>query len=155
MLDKKYIYLNKSFESREDLFREVGPQLQEDGIVKDTFIEALIEREQEFPTGLPLPVGVAIPHTDASHVNEDRLVIITLANPIEFLEIGGDEDDLVSVSLVIMIVMNDGKSHLEMLTNIIELAQNQELIESIVSADEEDLVIDLFNKNVFKKENET
>ena len=58
------------------------------GLFKSTWLEAVIKRESEFPTGLPTLIPVAIPHTDSVHVNADGVGFFKLKNPIEFGEMG-------------------------------------------------------------------
>lgn len=147
IIDQDYIYVDFSVDSSNDLFEKIGEVLIENGIVKDSYITALKEREEEFPTGLPLPIGVAIPHTEGIYVNEDKLVIATLSEPIKFVEMGSD-DVLIDVSLIIMIVMKDGKSHLEMLQNIIGTVQNQELVSQIMNEKNTETIKQLLEQSI-------
>lgn len=150
IIDEKYIFLNLEVESQHELFEELGNKLIKDNIVKDTYIYALKERENEFPTGLPLPIGVAIPHTDGSYVKENHLAIATLSKPVHFVEMGTDDENI-EVDLVIMIVMQDGKNHLEMLQNIIATVQNEELVKEIVNEKDSQKVKDLLEKHIINK----
>lgn len=153
IIDEKYIYMDLDVSSKEDIFEKLGTKLINDGVVKSTFIEALIERENDYPTGLPLPIGVAIPHTDATHVNEDQLVIATLSNPVKFVEMGTEEDEI-DVELVIMIVMSDGKNHLEILQNIISTVQNEEIVKQVIGQKEPTEVRKILEDKILAKKGE-
>lgn len=131
IINEKYIYIDLDATSKEEVFEKLGSELIKNNIVKNTFVEALIDREDDYPTGLPLPIGVAIPHTDGSHVINDQLIIATLSNPVKFVEMGAEDED-VDVQLIIMIVMKEGKKHLEMLQNIIATLQDEEIVEQVV-----------------------
>lgn len=37
-------------------------------VAKEGFLDALLKREEIYPTGLPISGGVAIPHTDPQYV---------------------------------------------------------------------------------------
>ncbi|WP_086315227.1 PTS system, galactitol-specific IIA component [Enterococcus sp. 7F3_DIV0205] len=120
--------------TQNELFEKLSTELEAKGIVQQPFLTALIERESEFPTGLPLKIGVAIPHTDGTYVNEDRLVFATLKQPILFNEMGGDEEDVLNVSVVIMLAIKEGKKHLSVLQKLIESIQKEGFIEELAQA---------------------
>lgn len=133
-LDPNLIYRQASFTTRDALFEQVGADLIAQGYVKDSYPTALKEREASFPTGLPVPGGVAIPHTDASHVLKDGLVVITLTDPIEFGEMGGDATDTVDTSVVLMLVLADGKAHVKFLAKTVKAIQDAQFVSALSSA---------------------
>ncbi len=49
-----------------------------------SLVAAVVERERNYPTGLPTPIPSAIPHTDPVHVVHSGLGVATLAEPVEF-----------------------------------------------------------------------
>lgn len=147
LINEKYIYVDLEVSSKEELFEFLGAELMNESVVKETFVDALKEREVDYPTGLPLPIGVAIPHTDSSHVNSDQLVIATLLNPVKFVEMGA-EDDEVDVKLIIMIVMNDGKDHLNILQNIISTVQNEGIVKQVTEEKDPKQIKTILEKNI-------
>ena len=46
------VWLDQEFESQESFYREIADRLYKKGLVKETFGQALIDREAVFPTGL-------------------------------------------------------------------------------------------------------
>ena len=65
------VWLDQEFESQESFYREIADRLYKKGLVKETFGQALIDREAVFPTGLKTETfEIAIPHTDVEHVEE-------------------------------------------------------------------------------------
>ncbi|AUI35075.1 PTS system galactitol-specific transporter subunit IIA (plasmid) [Enterococcus faecium] len=53
--------------------------------MKDSFLEGITNREQEFPTGLEVnQIGFAIPHTDSAHVNSSQICFASLKEPLVF-----------------------------------------------------------------------
>ena len=94
-LKKELVWLDIDYSSKENLFQEVGKKLYEMGYVKDSFANALSEREKNFPTGLATePFQVAIPHTDSIHVQKEAIACIRLLNPIKFRDVGDDENEV-------------------------------------------------------------
>lgn len=127
----------------EDVMKKMGAMLTEQGYTKESFVQALIEREREFPTGLDINgVGVAIPHTDVRHVNRAATAIATLEEPVEFVQMG-TEDEPVGTKLIFMLAVDDPKGHLEQLQRIIAMIQDQDVLKSLIDAKEKSKIIEI------------
>jgi PTS system galactitol-specific IIA component len=137
MITKDFMYCKYDVADRDELFDKLATELMKEGIVNAGFSQALKDREKDFPTGLPVTHGVAIPHTDGTLVNLDQLIFVTLANPIPFNEMGGDEEDVVDVNLVILLAVKDGKNHLATLQSLIEAIQKEGFVNDLINASEE------------------
>ena len=73
--DESIILLHVEAENRDEVLTTIGDNLVNKHLVRPSFVPAIIERENEFPTGLPTAgVSVAIPHTDVEHVIQRTLV---------------------------------------------------------------------------------
>ena len=69
MIELDNIYLDIEASDYKEVLQIMGGILLEKGYVKDYYTDALLEREELSPTGLPVePVSIAIPHTDPCHV---------------------------------------------------------------------------------------
>lgn len=112
--------------TREDLFTAVAELLEARDYVKPGYAQALADREVDYPTGLPFPGGVAIPHTSADHVLADGFVIVTPTTPVQFHEMGGDEEDTVDAGLVIVLVVSDPTNHVKQLSKLIKSLQRED-----------------------------
>ncbi|MDK7302815.1 PTS sugar transporter subunit IIA [Aerococcus urinae] len=51
---KDMVFLNQEIASSDELFEFIGEKAQEHGLVKDSYVQALKDREAQFPTGLQL-----------------------------------------------------------------------------------------------------
>ena len=101
-----------------DIFEQAGGKLVSLGYCKDSYVEALKIREKDFPTGVDMgEVGVAIPHTDVSHVLKKGIAIATTKKPVTFVQMGTD-DETVEVRVIFMLAV-DEKGHLELLQAIL------------------------------------
>ncbi|QZY55226.1 PTS sugar transporter subunit IIA [Crassaminicella profunda] len=146
MLNEEVVAINVSVESREQLLHFMADMLKKEGYVKETYAEAILQREEKFSTGLPTEkFGVAIPHTDAVHVNEPMISIVTLKEPIQFLEMGNPDGE-VDVKIVFMLAMKDSDTQVKLLTNLMGIVQNQELLKEIYEANKEQLILLINNK---------
>ncbi len=119
---------------RDELLERLGRAVVDAGLAKPTYAQALKDREREFPTGLPISGGVAIPHTAAEYVNGNTIVAASLAHPITFGEMGGEEDSQVSVSTVFMLVFADSSQHVPLLSSLIGSIQDEAFVRSISTA---------------------
>ncbi|WP_432407943.1 PTS sugar transporter subunit IIA [Wukongibacter sp. M2B1] len=150
VLNEEVVATNVSVESREQLLNFMADILKKGGYVKDTYADAILQREEKFSTGLPTEeFGVAIPHTDAIHVNEPMICIVTLKEPIQFFEMG-NPDGSVEVKVVFMLAMKDSDTQVKLLTNLMGIVQDKHLLKEIYEANKEQLVL-LINDTLWKK----
>lgn len=148
LIDKNLIFKDLEAASQDELFTAVGSRMIEYGFAKEGYIEELNKREKAFPTGVPVqPIGVAIPHTEGHLINENRLAVVTLKNPITF-EIMGSDHETMSVSLVIFIGMHNGKEHMAILQRLIELIQNAGFVSILMKAITEEEIYQIMNTNL-------
>lgn len=133
--DKTYLAVSLSGKNDEEVLRQMASALQEEGYVKDTFSDAIIRRELEFPTGLPMgDVNVAIPHTDPEHVNKAGFCLGILDEPVTF-NVMGALDEKVDVSIIFMLAIKRKEDQLENLQKLISICQDQEMLKVLLSKD--------------------
>lgn len=61
---KELITINNDSKTIEEFFTNASDILMERGYVKESFLDAILEREKKYPTGLEMPkIVIAIPHT--------------------------------------------------------------------------------------------
>lgn len=98
-LSEETCFTNIRAESQEEALHIIASKMYQKGIVTKDYEEHVIQREKEFPTGLPLNgYKVAIPHTDSRYVKKTRICVASLSEPIEFQVMGGSQEKPVSVS---------------------------------------------------------
>lgn len=148
MIDEKYMLYNIAAADYKEVFEILGGKLIRNEVVKDGFVEALKKREKEFPTGLPVGIGVAIPHTDGSLVIEDKIVFAVLKNPVVFNEMGGDEQDVVSSKLVILLAIGNGQKHLTVLTKLINTIQNETFLSALIHSESQEEMFRVVQNNL-------
>ena len=129
-LREDLIFHDVEAESYADLFRQVGGVLTDKGYGKENYVQGLIERENEFPTGLDIDgFGIAIPHTPVDFVENAATAIATLKNPVKFTEMGSDDE--VEVQLVFILAVTAPKGHMDQLQRIISIIQDKEVLKKI------------------------
>lgn len=131
--------------SAADVLRAVADQALEQGFVRDTFGDALLAREKEFPTGLPTPLPVAIPHTDPEHVLRPALAAVLLDPPVEFGEMGG-ADRTVAVRLAVVLMVTDPGSQVGLLSRLIMALRQPDLEATLAGADTPEALADAIQR---------
>lgn len=147
-LEEELIRVPLIANSKEDIFKQMGGVLIEKGYVKPEYIDALNEREEEYPTGISVGnIGVAIPHTDAKYVNKTAISVGVLEKSIPF-ELMGCDDGTVDVDIVFMLTVSDSQNHLLLLQKLMDIFQKQEILMSIKNVNNAGEVLKILNKQL-------
>lgn len=132
-LDQSLIIHNLKASSYEEVLQLMGTNMYNQGIVKESYTTAIIEREQQYATGLPTNgVGVAIPHTDREHVIRKSLSVGILKDPVDFV-VMGEHEQTVPVKLVFMLAMNENHAQLALLQKLMSIFQDEQLLLSLAN----------------------
>ena len=92
-LKEELVLTDLDAESSGEVFERLGKTLIEEGYCRDSYIDALKTREKDFPTGVNMGgVGIAIPHTDKSHVYKGAVAIGILKKPVKFYQMGTTDE---------------------------------------------------------------
>ena len=145
-LKESLIIIGMEAKSSQDVFEQLGGALTKEGYTKDSYIEALSARETNYPTGLDINgIGVAIPHTDVSHVNKAGIAIGILKEPVPFIQMATD-DEVVKVKLVFMLSVIDPNAHLEELKQILAIIQDTDVLKKLTETDEKQQIIKIIKE---------
>jgi galactitol PTS system EIIA component len=125
------IALNLEVKNKEEVISELGKRMLKNGYVKNTYIDAVLEREKTLPTGLDIgEMCVAIPHTDSKHVNESNVAVAVLNNSVEFNNMI-DPSKKVEVRIVFLLAINNPDSQVTLLSKLMSVFQNVNLLKQI------------------------
>jgi len=134
LFDPKVILLNIEANTADEALTLLAKKLLAEGYVKDSFIQAILDREAEFSTGLPgFGRGVAIPHADPQHVNTSVLAVATLKHPVDF-RMMGNHDEKIAVEVMFMLALKESHSHMSVLQSLMDVIQNESLLTQIKEA---------------------
>lgn len=87
------VFLDFEAGDRAEFFEKLGEELAARGYIKDTWLDAITEREKNYPTGLACQaIKVAIPHTDPEHLEKPYIAVIRPAQPVVFEAMAGMGD---------------------------------------------------------------
>ncbi|MFZ4453201.1 PTS sugar transporter subunit IIA [Salibacterium aidingense] len=115
--------------TKEGVLRTLATNLHQQGLVSESYIQAVIDRENEYATGLPTKgPSVAIPHTDKEHVLTKTLSVGVLAHPVDF-GVMGEREQTTPVELIFMLAMDDEHTQLHMLQQLMNIFQDKDQLE--------------------------
>ena len=141
-IHEELILVGVEAENYEEAIRKVGKKLFDNGYVKDTYIDAVVAREADFPTGLHLDgIDIAMPHTAGIHVNTPAVCVAKLAKPVVFSHMG-DPDTKVDATLLFMMAIKDPDAQIETLQAVMGVFTNKEAIAELNAANTE---VELFS----------
>jgi PTS system galactitol-specific IIA component len=134
ILKEDCIIENLEAATKEEAITAMCRVLFSKGYVKDSFEAAILERERLYPSGLPMEGHkIAIPHTDAEHVNESVILFARLSGPVEFSSMG-DPDEKLQVALVSMFALKEKKKIGFLLDVLINAYSDNDTLDAILKA---------------------
>lgn len=132
------ILIKEPARTSDEILTRLGGLLFENHYVKDTFVQAVLDREKIYPTGLQTTtVGIAIPHTDAKHVNRSAVAVATLESPVTFTAMD-DENQKIPVSVILMMAVSDPKKVIDTLTKVISILEDKPAMDKIIQAEKKE-----------------
>lgn len=151
LLNPTLIELDVEANTSEDILKKLANLLISKGYVKESYLNAVIEREKVFPTGLATEsVGVAIPHADIVHVNKTAIAIAVLKKPIKFKAMGNPEEE-VDVKLVFMLAIKDPAMQLKLLQDLVEIFQDKKMLMCLANSKNVESIISMINSFIESK----
>ena len=145
LLKRELIKIGLEGNTSEEVERAFANLFVEKKYAKESYPDAIIEREKEYPTALPaFAFDIAIPHTFAEHVNEEAMGVAVLKNPVPFKQMGSPEIELKPRILFMLAIINP-KNQLNMLKKIVEIIQDNSALEKIKVAKSEDEIFDVLS----------
>ena len=125
------IFIDLDCNSSEELIKYMSDQMMNAGKVKETYCNAVLERELIYPTGLNTgDIKVAIPHTDPVHVNSAGISVATLKKSVEFKNME-DPNQNIDVDLVFMLAVANPEAQVPLLVKLMGVFSDKELLKKI------------------------
>ncbi len=87
LIPQEFVLVGLDASDKSEAIQLLANLFLHEGYVKDTYIDAVLTREKEFPTGLrTMDVHVAIPHCDVGHCLKPGIAVGILLAPAQFIE---------------------------------------------------------------------
>jgi PTS system galactitol-specific IIA component len=135
LITEDTVFFGIAPESNTEAITILGNKMRSLGYVTEDYTDFALEREKKYPTGLPLlNYGVAIPHTEAEYVIQEKIAVAKLKNPVSFRVMGGSEDKTVQVDLIFMLCIKKGDRQLTLLQNLMDLLSKEEQMDELMNS---------------------
>ena len=139
ILTPETIELKASLSSQEEAIRRAGTLLVENGHVEERYIDSMFEREKSVSTFMGN--AVAIPHGTGDSkqwVTRSGLSVITVPEGVEY----GDGN----VARLVIGIAGKGDEHLEILSKIATVCEDEDNVEQIVRAETKEELLAFFEE---------
>ena len=114
LLKEELVRVGLDAHDGEEALRKVAQGFVDAGYAKDSYPQAIVDREAVFPTALPaVAFDIAIPHCDPAHI-----------------KMMGDPDTTLRPRVLFMLAL-EAHGQVEMLRRLMEVIQDQRLLEAI------------------------
>jgi mannitol operon transcriptional antiterminator len=139
LLTEKTIKLNVKASNWEEAIRIGGELLVKNGFVEQRYVEAMVKNVKELGPYIVIAPGIAMPHARPEDgVKKICMSLITLKEPVKF---GNTDNDPVKIAVTIGAI--DHHTHLQALSQLIELFTNKNNVNKIISGSDVAQVINI------------
>lgn len=141
--DKNFILIDAEFTNGSEVIKELGGRVLKKGLISAEFIDSVLAREVEFPTGLEMAIPIAIPHI-GENCYKSFLSLAVLKSNVLFKSMDGSGKQL-PVKLVFLFGITNPEDQVVILKKFIFAFRNKVNAEKILQEKNPDKVINLLN----------
>lgn len=125
----------------EDAIRTAAQPLIADMSITNNYIEAMINNVKKFGTYVVVAPKVAMPHSRPEDgVNKNCLALLKINEGVFF---GDETDEEEKVYFIFVLGAVDNESHIETLTQLMDIIDDEDKIEAMVKAESVDEIMEL------------
>ncbi|MDA1372790.1 MAG: PTS sugar transporter subunit IIA [Proteobacteria bacterium] len=143
LVSKDLIFSDMQVTDRWEAIDKLAAHLLAKGFVRETYADAVKEREKVFPTGLPtMPVAVAIPHCDIQHCIRPAIAVGILRDTVPWIEMA----TLVSwlnVKVVLLLCITDPQAQVNLLRDVVDFFAAPHKLETLLNTVDQQAIVDL------------
>ena len=123
------IQLAVEVKNKEEAFLIAAQQLEKMGYVNENYLNGLIAREREFPTGLITKyLNIARPHSECEYVEKPFVFVMQLKNPIYFYQMGDNQE--MTVENLFFLGIKEPKEQVGLLQAFMNLFMDETFVEN-------------------------
>ena len=151
LLSPDLVFIGIEAQTSEELLGKLGERLDERGLIKGSWHEAILERERNYPTGLQCQaVAVAIPHTDPQNIERPYIAVVKPTSPVEFMPMTGG--DPVQAELIVNLGIVHADGQVKILQLLMLTFMDDEAVADIMAQDTPQALYDALIKHMREKE---
>ncbi len=144
-INPNLICMNLAVHTKEEAIRAVIERMVKQGYVDGQYYEEVLEREKEYPTGLPSEgVMTAVPHAYSKNVKKSGVGVAQLKTPVLFQNMA-DKSESLPVELVFVMANHDGSDgHVENLQELMQIFSNGAMLLALKDAQTAEAFAEIF-----------
>lgn len=142
--NENLVLLDQTFASAEEVIDALARLAKSEGFVTNLFIEKIKEREKEYPTGLKMAKGIAIPHIEDGCL-QSFVSVATLKTPVTFQSMDGSSDD-VGADMVFLFGITNPREQVEVLKKFAQTFAEEEALEQLADSAHPKELLEKLNK---------
>ena len=144
-INKKLIQLDLEAETSTEVIKILCARLEAEGYIGPDYCKAVLDREAEYPTGLPSEgAAAAIPHAFSGSVMRTGTAIGVLKKPVPFRNMAFS-DEIVEVEIVFLLANASGAdAHLDTLQELMDCLSRPTLLHAIGNARRSEEILEIF-----------
>jgi fructose PTS system EIIA component len=144
LIQKEFIYLNNELTSRDEIIRKMSEDVLKNGLITDvdTYVSAVLKREEEIPTTVGF--DVSIPHGKSDAVISPFITFMRTRKPFVW-----DEKSVDQAQIIFMIgvpINQQDKLHLKILAQISKNLMDENFRSSLLEAESIDEAFSLLKR---------
>jgi len=122
--------------------KKIGQELIKKELVKDNFVDGIIEREKNYPTGIDLSMiegqkyNVAIPHTEREYCRSKCIVFVKAKHDITFKNMISPDEKL-KVRYLFIIINDENDAQTNILASIMDFITQKCNMDKLDEIDDE------------------
>ena len=147
-LRPEFVVIDLEADSNLPAIEILATRLLREEVVKPSFVSAVMQREEEYCTGITFPeMGIAIPHTFAEHVIDPCIGIATLKEAVTFQSMGMP-DIPCNVEMLFMLGITDPETQLDFLKILMRTFQTAGRLKALKATKSPEELVGLFKSYV-------
>lgn len=147
MLSEELVFLDEEYETSDKFLNSIADKLLEKGYVKESFKDAILKREEEYPTAIETEkYNLAIPHTDSEHVNKPGIVFVRLNNKCNFKEMCTNND--INVNMAFVLLVTKKEEQVNLLSKLMGLFAETEFLDNLYNEKDPSAIVEVLNDRI-------
>lgn len=143
------IYLDVEGDNFSEVLSNVAVELDKQDFINEGYVEAVLEREKVFPTGLEFPkYCIAIPHTDSKYIKRDAIAVVKPRNKVFFRDMATNSKDL-EVGVFLLLLISKNENQVKVLSSVIRNFSDEDFYNGILQSNDKKEILNIIkNKEI-------
>lgn len=147
MLNNELVFLDVDSKNSEEFLSNISDRLLNLGYVKESFKDAIIKREEEFPTAIGAEeYNLAIPHTDSEHVNKPGIAFVRFSDKCRFKEMCTSNE--IDVDMAFVLLVTKKEEQVNLLSKLMGIFSQNEFLKELYNENKNEKIIEILNEKI-------